>query len=382
MSWGSDVAKSFDVGYESGQGIKAKRKQNKIAEILSQAYQAPQAEVPFQTDEEQLFGMQGLQGNVAQEAKPGGFDSGNAIARMYQQGYGPEAMQLEQQLADRELGGLLKRSQIAKALRPNLGEAKPGVMNGKEVFFRTDDAGNTYDLSGNRITGMIQPRPQQALVNLGNTMEKEESKGYGKYLIDSVLKPAEERAFAATKARQAVDAMRRLKVKTGKLAPAATEAASWVSALGGDPKQFGLDNPATAQSFTAIGQQVVLDRQMAQKGPQTENDARRLEQTFAKLGNTPEANEFILDVTEAQAKRDQEYRNFLLSYRRRGGSLDGAQESWESGPGRTSIFDDQSMKKWVQAAQTQSPAVPQPQSQQTRVINGVTYIKQNGQWFE
>ncbi len=374
--WGTDLVQSFRTGYETGSAIKDKRKKNKIAEILSQSYQAPQEAVPFQTDEEQLFDQPGLQGNIAQEAQPGGMDYGNALARMYKEGLGPEAMAFEQQQQDRGLKTLLTQAELAKALRPKLGEAKSGVLEGKDVFFRTDDSGNAYDLSGNKITGTIQPRPQQPLVNLGNTMEKEESKGYGKYLIDSVLKPAEERAFAATKARQAVDAMRRLKVKTGRLAPAATEAAAWVTSLGGDPKQFGLDNPATAQSFTAIGQQVVLDRQMAQKGPQTENDAKRLEQTFAKLGNTPEANEFILDVTEAQAKRDQEYRNFLLSYRRKNGSLDGAQEQWEAGPGTRSIFDDPTLKKWTKVEQ--APAQPQA----TQVINGKNYVKINGQWFE
>jgi hypothetical protein len=336
MSWGSDAAKSFDSGFASGAAIKEKRKKNKIAEILSANYEQP---VEAMTAPEGISDF--LVPNYDPVGKPGGLNMQNALAQMYREGLGPEAMALEQQMTKQE----------------DWGSPQAVVQNGQEVLAQFDKRGNM------RVVPGLAPRPQKPLVTVGgDVMEREESKGYGKYLIDSVLKPAEERAFAATKARQAVDAMRRLKVKTGKLAPAATEAAAWVTSLGGDPKQFGLDNPATAQSFTAIGQQVVLDRQMAQKGPQTENDAKRLEQTFAKLGNTPEANEFIMDVTEAQAKRDQDYRNFLLSYRRKRGSLDGAQEEWESGPGVRSIFDDPTLKKWIKAAETTQPRLPAPPS--------------------
>lgn len=101
MSWGSQVLSSFQSGMQTGTALKDRGKRNKIAEILAQSYQAPQEEVPFVTDEEQAFGLPALEGNVAQEAWPGGVDMQNAFAQMYQQGLGPEAMDLEAALYKR-----------------------------------------------------------------------------------------------------------------------------------------------------------------------------------------------------------------------------------------------------------------------------------------
>jgi hypothetical protein len=120
-----------------------------------------------------------------------------------------------------------------------------------------------------------------------------------------------------------------------------------------------------AQTFLAATQQAVLQRQLEQKGPQTEADAQRITQTGAQLGNTVNANRFIIDVAKAQLKRDIEQRNFYNEWRRGPGknSFDGAEDAWFSGPGGKSLFDRPELKKYVTpaAAQTPSaaPAIPQ-----------------------
>jgi hypothetical protein len=42
-----------------------------------------------------------------------------------------------------------------------------------------------------------------------------------------------------------------------------------------------------------------------QKGPQTDKDFANLQKTYASLKNTPQANQFLLDVVEAKAMQDQ-----------------------------------------------------------------------------
>jgi hypothetical protein len=65
---------------------------------------------------------------------------------------------------------------------------------------------------------------------------------------------------------------------------------------------------STTALFSAKANETVLQRQLEQKGPQTEADAQRITQTGAQLTNTVDANRFILDVAKAQLKRDIEQR--------------------------------------------------------------------------
>ncbi len=122
--------------------------------------------------------------------------------------------------------------------------------------------------------------------------------------------------------------------------------ASVLAALGvKEAEKFATD----AQSFLAATQQAVLQRQLEQKGPQTEADAQRITQTGAQLGNTVNANRFLTDVARAQLKRDIEQRNFYSEWRRGPGnnSFDGAEEAWFAGPGGKSLFERPELKKYL-----------------------------------
>jgi hypothetical protein len=141
--------------------------------------------------------------------------------------------------------------------------------------------------------------------------------------------------------------------------------ASVLAALGvPEAEKFATD----AQTFLAATQQAVLQRQLEQKGPQTEADAQRITQTGAQLGNTVNANRFIIDVAKAQLKRDIEQRNFYNEWRRGPGnnSFDGAEDAWFSGPGGKSLFDRPELKKYLAPTQgaaagggAAAPAIPQ-----------------------
>lgn len=129
--------------------------------------------------------------------------------------------------------------------------------------------------------------------------------------------------------------------------------ASLLSALGvPEAEKFATD----AQTFLAATQQAVLQRQLEQKGPQTEADAQRITQTGAQLGNTVNANRFIIDVAKAQLKRDMEQREFYDKWWSKNKTYEGAEDAWYASEGGKSLFDRPELKKYAAPAGARAPA--------------------------
>ena len=101
-----------------------------------------------------------------------------------------------------------------------------------------------------------------------------------------------------------------------------------------------------AQSFLGAASQAVLTRQLEQKGPQTESDAARITQTGAQLGNTKEANRFLVSVAKAQFKRDLKQREFYDKWFKANKTYDGAEDAWFSSEGGKSLFDSPELQKY------------------------------------
>lgn len=120
-------------------------------------------------------------------------------------------------------------------------------------------------------------------------------------------------------------------METDAFTPLKAKVAAISQALGIDPKNIGLTDATTPQIFQSAVMKNLLTELMAQKGPQTEGDAQRAMATFAQLGNTTEANKFILDYAEALAKRKQEYATFLYKTgtEKHGGDAYKARQDWE-----------------------------------------------------
>jgi hypothetical protein len=143
--------------------------------------------------------------------------------------------------------------------------------------------------------------------------------------------------------------------KTGFGTEAQKAGASLLAALGvPEANKFATD----AQTFLAATQQAVLQRQLEQKGPQTESDAQRITQTGAQFGNTPESNKFIIAVAKSQLKRDIEQRNFYDGWWNKKKTYDGAENAWFNGEGGKSLFDRPELKAYKQstAAPVAAPA--------------------------
>lgn len=105
-------------------------------------------------------------------------------------------------------------------------------------------------------------------------------------------------------------------------------------------------NGQTFQNAAMTNLQTVLN---AAKGPQTEGDADRASKTFAQLRNTPQANEFVLDILEAKAQRDAMKAAFFqqaLPIARQKGDLQEVEREWmKRAP---SVFSMPSMKRWAE----------------------------------
>lgn len=134
-----------------------------------------------------------------------------------------------------------------------------------------------------------------------------------------------------------------------------TAGASVLAALG----VANADKFATnAQIFQAKATEAVLQKQLEQKGPQTESDAKRIDMVGAQLGKTTDANKFLLTIAKEQLKRDMEQRNFYDAWWKKNKTYDGAEDAWFSGEGGKSLFDRPALKQYAEPAQSAAAQIP------------------------
>jgi len=175
--------------------------------------------------------------------------------------------------------------------------------------------------------------------------EKAEQIGRGQFLVKSYEDVANSAKLAA-KTLPAIDTNLSLLnqgFKTGFTAETQKGAANILSALGVPEATKYATN---AQVFKANLNDLVLQKQLEQKGVQTAADAERITSTGAQLGNTVQANEFLLNVAKAQQKQAIEKRNFYDSWYQQNKTYDGAENAWFNGQGGKSLFERSELKKY------------------------------------
>jgi hypothetical protein len=179
-----------------------------------------------------------------------------------------------------------------------------------------------------------------------NTQEKEERKARGKLLVDqySEVSQAAKLANKTLPALETQESVLSKGFKTGFGTDAKAAGASVLAALGVENAE---KYATSAQTFLAATQQAVLQRQLEQKGPQTEADAQRITQTAAQRSNTVDANKFLIDVAKEQLRRDVEQRNFYDKWYKTNETYDGAEDAWFNGEGAKSLFNRPALKKYV-----------------------------------
>lgn len=182
-------------------------------------------------------------------------------------------------------------------------------------------------------------------ISVSYGQEKAESSDYGKLLIKN-YEGIQAASNLAQKSLPAIESNLAILDKgfdTGFATETKAAGAKVLAALGvKEADKYATD----AQSFLANASAAVLQRQLEQKGPQTESDAQRITATGAQLGNTKDANRFVLSVAKAQLQRDIDQRKFFADWRATHKTFDGADDAWNAGPGSKSLFDSPALKKY------------------------------------
>jgi hypothetical protein len=211
-------------------------------------------------------------------------------------------------------------------------------------------------------------------VSVSMTQEKAEAADYGKLLVDQ-FKTVNESARIAARSLPAIESnlstMNR-DFDTGFGTETKAAGARVLAALGvKDADKYATD----AQTFLANANSAVLTKQLEQKGPQTESDAQRITTTGAQLGNTKDANKFVLNVAKAQLRRDIDQRDFYADWRANSKtkSLEGAEDAWYKGEGGKSLFSRPELKAYA----PKTSAAEQIPGQ--RPAGGVSVLLPNGQ---
>jgi hypothetical protein len=178
--------------------------------------------------------------------------------------------------------------------------------------------------------------------------EKAEQMERGKMLVDQ-YKDISKAAGLAAKTLPSLDANLAILGKgfsTGFGTETVAAGAKVLAALGvAEADKFATN----AQVFQAKATEAVLQKQLEQKGPQTESDAQRIDQIGAQLGKTTAGNKFVLTTAKEQLKRDMEQRDFYDKWRTKNKTYDGAEDAWYSGEGGKSLFDRPALKTYAQS---------------------------------
>ena len=182
-------------------------------------------------------------------------------------------------------------------------------------------------------------------ISVSYGQEKAEASDYGKLLVKG-YEGIQTASNLAQKSLPAIESNLAILDKgfdTGFATETKAAGAKVLAALGvKEADKYATD----AQTFLANASAAVLQRQLEQKGPQTESDAQRITATGAQLGNTKDANRFVLSVAKAQLQRDIAQRNFYADWRKDHKTFDGADDAWNAGPGSKSLFDSPALKKY------------------------------------
>ena len=209
------------------------------------------------------------------------------LATALQPGYTQAAGAINQAQA---AGTGLGRAQTTPATRFDVG-------TGRTVA--TTEAANM----GLPMQGFGSPTGNQPpVVTAENPVVVKAGEELNKQWITGELEPARVAGDSAKNAMDNIRVLKSIDLTTGFGTDAQKTAASVLATFGvKDAAKFATN----AQVFESKVYEGLVDTLSKQKGPQTDKDFNNLQKTYAQLKNTPQANQFLLDVAEAKAMQDQ-----------------------------------------------------------------------------
>jgi hypothetical protein len=208
---------------------------------------------------------------------------------------------------------------------------------------------NTIQVPRSQVLGLNKDEQQQTGVNPSyikqiNPVLTQSQTGLNQEFIKTDLPAITARGEIAQNGLNTLSVLKNLDFKTGWGTETKAEAAKVLGALGvKDAEKYA----SNAQIFQSEASKQLFDTLASQKGPQTENDAKRAKSIYQSLSNTPDANQFIMDLAEAkylQDKRQADYYNKAASIPEMQNNLREIHNRWNKIQG--SIFDYPSMQKY------------------------------------
>lgn len=146
--------------------------------------------------------------------------------------------------------------------------------------------------------------------------------------ITNVHNPVQAEGKAAKATLSQLETLKHVNFQTGWGAEAKAGAANILASLGvKDAAKYAGDS----QKFQQVAMEKNMVQLAAQAGPQTEGDSQRAQQTFVMLKNTPAANQFIADLTGANAAiaaKKADYYNRALPLAKASGDLTEIDRRW------------------------------------------------------
>ncbi|MFY1969570.1 hypothetical protein ACOTJS_19575 [Achromobacter xylosoxidans] len=220
------------------------------------------------------------------------------------------------------------------------------VPDGKGGFISAPRASVIQALGG-QGSGPSGMQPRQG--GLGYTpgqVAQDAAKIINSDWLSNSYRPALDDGKAASDLSSSLAAFRSIPLETGWGTETKAAAANLLTSLGIAPEsvqQYATD----AQRFQSVAMDRLQNALMLQKGPQTEGDAQRAAQTFARLSNTPAANQFIVDFAQAQANqrmRKAQYYEAALPLAQSDGDLSRVDREWRKIQG--SLWNDPIMAQY------------------------------------
>ena len=244
------------------------------------------------------------------------------------------------------------------------------VLKAKERYER-DNPTLSFQNVGDRVFGLhpttgvqvgpayrVGKSPNASVTNFNmGPLEGEEQKQKAIYNM-RVLTDVNAAATQARKASVAIDTGLGVLDKgftTGVGTDTKRKIAGVLSALG-IPESEEYVNDATR--FNAAVKEAVLARQGEQKGPQTDQDAIRIQEASAGFSNPTDANRFLLSAAKAQVNYAKAQQKFMLKWWAERKTLEGAEEAWYGGEGGKSLFLDPALAKYAPKEEQASAAAP------------------------
>lgn len=167
-------------------------------------------------------------------------------------------------------------------------------------------------------------------INVGGpAVESSADKAYGEALGKSYGDVIDQ----GRSAQEKIDSLRVLRdnpAVTGPTQDFKAAGATLLSELGVPIPQNTLNQVSNLQQYKAVVNKLVLQEQIAQKGPQTESDAKRMQETLAQTTNIREANDLIIGYQMALEARKIERAEFADAYRQKSGKIDGWENEWRA----------------------------------------------------